>query len=318
MKKRKFLALNMILAALGLLIYCGSFYVKSYEQNRVAKEGYEAISLLALGAETDKDLEDSQGSNGKFSPKEAGEDSKTDADDEEADRKDKKKEKKKKENTDSTTGTEKKKAEKSKKKQESKADKIRESFGISWENLRKINSQVAAWITIPGADISYPVVQGTDDEYYLRHNFKKEEDLFGCIFLEHNNKKDLTGSHSIIYGHNMEGNMMFANLNRYEQPEFLKLCPEIEILTPERKFLYRIFSVEQASSHSPAFEYGYELSSSAYKRQLSVLKNNSMYDTGVEPNETERMVTLITCNSHLDKEIRMAVHGICYEIEKAE
>ena len=52
MKKRKFLALNMILAALGLLIYCGSFYVKSYEQNRVAKEGYEAISLLALGAET--------------------------------------------------------------------------------------------------------------------------------------------------------------------------------------------------------------------------------------------------------------------------
>ena len=112
MKKRKFLALNMILAALGLLIYCGSFYVKSYEQNRVAKEGYEAISLLALGAETDKDLEDSQGSNGKFSPKEAGEDSKTDADDEEADRKDKKKEKKKKENTDSTTGTEKKKAEK--------------------------------------------------------------------------------------------------------------------------------------------------------------------------------------------------------------
>lgn len=114
MKKRKFLALNMILAALGLLIYCGSFYVKSYEQNRVAKEGYEAISLLALGAETDKGLEDSQGSNGKFSPKEAGEDSKTDADDEEADRKDKKKEKKKKENTDSTTGTEKKKAERAK------------------------------------------------------------------------------------------------------------------------------------------------------------------------------------------------------------
>ena len=46
-----------------------------------------------------------------------------------------------------------------------------------------------------------------------------------------------------------------------------------------------------------------------------------MYDTGVEPDERERMVTLITCNSRLDKEIRMAVHGICHEcygIEKAE
>ena len=51
------------------------------------------------------------------------------------------------------------------------------------------------------------------------------------------------------------------------------------------------------------------------------MKNNSMYDTGVEPDERERMVTLITCNSRQDKEIRMAVHGICHEcygIEKTE
>lgn len=284
MKKLKIFAVSVIAASLGLLIYCGGFYIKSYEQNLEARQGYEEIADIAATSDGEKipKIEKKDGSSSK-----------------EKSKSEKKRNKKNQKDTD-------------------KADKIRESFGISWENLRKINSQVAAWITIPGADISYPVVQGTDDEYYLRHNFKKEEDLFGCIFLEHNNKKDLTGSHSIIYGHNMEGNMMFANLNRYEQPEFLKLCPEIEILTPERKFLYRIFSVEQASSHSPAFEYGYELSSSAYKRQLSVLKNNSMYDTGVEPNETERMVTLITCNSHLDKEIRMAVHGICYEIEKAE
>ena len=202
-----------------------------------------------------------------------------------------------------------------------RADEIRESFGISWENLRKINSQTVAWITVPGADISYPVVQAADDEYYLKHNFRGEEDLFGCIFLEHDIKKNFTESHSILYGHNIEGNMMFANLNRYEQPEFLKKCPEIEIITPKRKFLYKIFSVEQASSQSPAFEYGYKLSSPAYRRQLSILKNNSMYDTGVEPDERERMVTLITCNSRLDKEIRMAVHGICHEcygIEKAE
>ena len=72
------------------------------------------------------------------------------------------------------------------------------------------------------SDISYPVVQAADDEYYLKHNFRGEEDLFGCIFLEHDIKKNFTESHSILYGHNIEGNMMFANLNRYEQPEFLK------------------------------------------------------------------------------------------------
>ena len=288
MKKLRTFAVSMIVAALGLLIYCGGFFIRSYKQNLAAKQGYEEIADIAVTAEKENKRDLNR---------------KTKAVQDMSDTQDK-------------DASEKKKRKKNRK-YSNEADKIRESFGISWENLRKINSQVAAWITIPGADISYPVVQGTDDEYYLNHNFRKAEDLFGCIFLEHNNKKDLTGSHSIIYGHNMEGNMMFANLNRYEQPEFLKSCPEIEILTPERKFLYKIFSVEQASSQSAAFEYGYELSSPAYKLQLTELKNNSMYDTGIEPEESAPVVTLVTCNSHLDKEIRMAVHGSCYEIIKS-
>ena len=290
MRKLKTFAISMIIAAIGLLVYCGGFYIKSYEQNLQARQSYEEIARMA--GYQDKDKKPFQN------------------------------EKKTKQNclTETNKNVRKKKKRKSSDnlKHSDRADEIRESFGISWENLRKINSEVAAWITIPGADISYPVVQGMDDEYYLKHNFKKEEDLFGCIFLEHNNKKTFMGSHSILYGHNIEGNMMFANLNRYEQPEFLEKCPEIEIKTPERKFLYKIFSIEQAGSQSAAFEYGYDLSSPAYKQQLATLKENSMYETGIEPDDSKPMVTLITCNSHLDKEIRMAVHGICYEITEED
>ena len=290
MKKLRTFAVSMIIAAIGLLIYCAGFYIKSYEQNLAARQEYAELSQMA-------GVKNREGAGLLADGKKTDEDS-------------------------STKNSEKKRREKQRRSSESKnkncTDEIRESFGISWENLRKINSEVAAWITIPGADISYPVVQGMDDEYYLKHNFKKEEDLFGCIFLEHNNKKNFMGSHSILYGHNIEGNMMFANLNRYEQPEFLEKCPEIEIKTPERKFLYKIFSIEQAGSQSAAFEYGYDLSSPAYKQQLATLKENSMYETGIEPDDSKPMVTLITCNSHLDKEIRMAVHGICYEITQED
>ena len=290
MKKLRTFAVSMIIAAIGLLIYCAGFYIKSYEQNLAARQEYAELSQMA-------GVKNREGAGLLADGKKTDEDS-------------------------STKNSEKKRREKQRRSSESKnkncTDEIRESFGISWENLRKINSEVAAWITIPGADISYPVVQGMDDEYYLKHNFKKEEDLFGCIFLEHNNKKNFMGSHSILYGHNIEGNMMFANLNRYEQPEFLEKCPEIEIKTPERKFLYKIFSIEQAGSQSAAFEYGYDLSSPAYKQQLATLKENSMYETGIEPDDSKSMVTLITCNSHLDKEIRMAVHGICCEITQED
>ena len=204
MKKLRTFAVSMIIAAIGLLIYCAGFYIKSYEQNLAAKQGYEEIADIAATSDGEKipKIEKKDGSSSK-----------------EKSKSEKKRNKKNQKDTD-------------------KADKIRESFGISWENLRKINSQTVAWITVPGADISYPVVQAADDEYDLKHNFRGEEDLFGCIFLEHDIKKNFTDSHSILYGHNIEGNMMFANLNRYEQPEFLKKCPEIEITTPKRKFLY--------------------------------------------------------------------------------
>ena len=210
MKKLRTFAVSMIIAAIGLLIYCAGFYIKSYEQNLAARQEYAELSQMA-------GVKNREGAGLLADGKKTDEDS-------------------------STKNSEKKRRKKQRRSSESKnkncTDEIRESFGISWENLRKINSQTVAWITVPGADISYPVVQAADDEYYLKHNFRGEEDLFGCIFLEHDIKKNFTDSHSILYGHNIEGNMMFANLNRYEQPEFLKKCPEIEITTPKRKFLY--------------------------------------------------------------------------------
>ena len=145
MRKLKTFAISMIIAAIGLLVYCGGFYIKSYEQNLQARQSYEEIARMA--GYQDKDKKPFQN------------------------------EKKTKQNclTETNKNVRKKKKRKSSDnlKHSDRADEIRESFGISWENLRKINSEVAAWITIPGADISYPVVQGMDDEYYLKHNFKK-------------------------------------------------------------------------------------------------------------------------------------------------
>ena len=170
MKKLRTFAVSMIIAAIGLLIYCAGFYIKSYEQNLAARQEYAELSKMA-------GVKNRAGAGLLADGKKTDEDS-------------------------STKNSEKKRRKKQRRSSESKnkncTDEIRESFGISWENLRKINSQTVAWITVPGADISYPVVQAADDEYYLKHNFRGEEDLFGCIFLEHDIKKNFTDSHSIL------------------------------------------------------------------------------------------------------------------------
>lgn len=294
MRLAKTFAMSLIGASAGLLLYCGSFYIKSWMENRQVENAYELLRDACLNDEFGGLPEK------KSVEKEQAEVSEANMDTEG------------KVHTSETDNSKEKDVKRTKNVR--KPETVKESFGISWENLADINEDIVAWISIPGADISYPVVQGEDDEYYLSHSIKKEDDSFGSIFLGSMNHKEMMDSHSFIYGHNMEGNMMFANLNRYENPDFLRICPEFEIITPLRKFCYEIFSVEQAYAGGACFEYGYETGSDQYRQQLQALKANSMYDTGVEPDETQTMVTLITCNSRLDKDIRMAVHGICRSV----
>lgn len=301
----KSLAVTFIGAALGLLVYCGSFYAKAYMENREAMQSYDALRKACLTGElmdgngdrpgsssdddTDADTDVAYGSAGRKIDMEAV-DGRDGLSNDEPDS------------------------------ERTEADKpaVPESFGISWENLYKVNHDIVAWVVIPGADISYPVVQGEDDEFYLHHSISKEEDPFGTIFLGCGNTRNFSDSHSFLYGHNMEGNMMFANLNRYEDSRFFDRCPEFVIYTPEEMYRYRIFSVEQAGEQSPCFQYGYKLGSKEYKTQLNMLSGNSMYQTGIIPDSNEPMVTLVTCNSRLDEHIRMTIHGIRSEVIGAE
>lgn len=255
------LAVSFIGAGAGLMLYCGSFYLKSCQENRQMRNKYEYIRESCLDTEEDEIKEM------KADEKEIAE-----------------------------------------------PKVIEKSFGISWKELRSVNPEIRGWITVPGANISYPIVQGKDDEFYLTHSVEGTKSPFGSIFLGCGHNGDFSDTHSLVYGHNMEGHMMFANLNCYERREFFEECPEFIITTPERQLVYEIFSVEQAQEGGTAFGYGYEIGSEEYEEQLKDLRRNSMYETGILPNGQQKMVTLVTCNSNLEENVRMAVHGICKKI----
>ncbi len=88
---------------------------------------------------------------------------------------------------------------------------------VSAVDLRSIQSQypdVRGWLTIPETGIDYPVLQSSseDPEYYLRRDYRGNDDLNGSLFLQADcifgESKNLT-----IYGHNMNSGAMFRNLD---------------------------------------------------------------------------------------------------------
>ena len=72
---------------------------------------------------------------------------------------------------------------------------------INFKKLIKINSDIYAWIYVPGTRIDYPVAQSQEsDDHYLKYNFKNEPEFAGCIYTEKANKKDFSDPNTVFYG----------------------------------------------------------------------------------------------------------------------
>ena len=93
---------------------------------------------------------------------------------------------------------------------------------ISFAELQKKNPEVIGWITVDGTQIDYPLVQGEDNSKYVNTDPLGAFSLSGSIFLDCNNQKDFSDMNSIIYGHHMEKDAMFGEVEYYQEPSYFK------------------------------------------------------------------------------------------------
>ena len=178
---------------------------------------------------------------------------------------------------------------------------------VDWEALKELNPDVVAWITLPAVDLSYPVVQGEDNDYYLHRSINGEYLFAGCIFLDWHNSPEFKNYNSILYGHNMRDGSMFANLKQYNDSGALEACPYFWIYTPIEDILYRIFSVHTAAGGSDIYTVRFsDLQSNM--EWLWKMQELSVIDTGIDITENGKVVTLSTCTG--DQAVRQVVQGV--------
>ena len=168
------------------------------------------------------------------------------------------------------------------------------------ENIAKINSDVVGWIKIENTNIDYPVMQNGD--YYLHRNIYKNYSSHGTPYLaEYCNIQ--YSDNLIIYGHHMNDNSMFAQLDNYKKHSFYENHKYIKFYSYYNgKTIEKTYEVAIAFKtvvySDKGFKY-YNYTNFSDVQELNDFIENcrklEFYNTGIDINYGDKLITLSTC-----------------------
>lgn len=168
------------------------------------------------------------------------------------------------------------------------------------ENIAKINSDVVGWIKIGNTNIDYPVMQ--NGNYYLHRNIYKNYSSHGTPYLaEYCNIQ--YSDNLIIYGHHMNDNSMFAQLDNYkkhsfyENHKYIKFYSYYNGKTIEKTYEAAI-AFKTVVYSDKGFKY-YNYTNFSDVQELNDFIENcrklEFYNTGIDINYGDKLITLSTC-----------------------
>ena len=163
---------------------------------------------------------------------------------------------------------------------------------VVYDKLKELNNDYNAWLYIPNTNISYPIVKGTDNSFYLNHNFLKEESKAGSIFIDYN-INEFKDRNTIIYGHYMKDGSMFADLHKiYSNPNTTN---KIYIATKDEILEYEVFSIFKDSADINNYQIFWSTDED-YLTYINMLKDKSLINYDLTLNKSNRILLLSTCD----------------------
>jgi len=160
--------------------------------------------------------------------------------------------------------------------------------------LKEVNPDVVGWISIPGTVINFPLLQGSDNHYYLKYTWDNQRSNVGAIYLDSTIDPLMGDFNSIIYGHNLLDGTMFSSLLQYADQEHYNAHPYIYVVTENDAFRYEIYSAYEAEITSYTYRIGFN--DEEDKREfIGIGTEKTVIETGVSPLPTDRILTLSTC-----------------------
>ena len=175
---------------------------------------------------------------------------------------------------------------------------------VDFTELIKKNEDTVGWINVNNTNINYPVVQSTDNNYYLTHSYDKKENEAGWVFLDYRNNKDFTSKNNIIYAHSRLDKTMFGSLSKVLKQSWYKDKSNhiIRLSTPTKDSLWQIFSVYVIKEETYYITTSWP-SDTEYLDFLNTIKERSKYNFNTELNTNDKILTLSTCYSDTERTV---------------
>ena len=177
----------------------------------------------------------------------------------------------------------------------------------SLKNLQKQYAEMVGWIKINNTKVDYPIMQATNNEFYLTRNYEGEKFRAGSIFLDYRNNPSLGDRHSIIYGHDLRNGSMFGQLHQYEEQSFANANRHFTIETRNALITVEVFAAYQTTTDFYYIET--KFTNESYEQFIEAIRNKSSISYDGYINVNDQIITLSTCVSDNQSDERFVVHA---------
>lgn len=172
-----------------------------------------------------------------------------------------------------------------------------------YKTLYNRNKSLIGWLKIDDTNIDYPVMQTSNNDYYLDHNLNQEYDKNGSIFMDKDCDAVTPSTNLIIYGHHMKSGKMFGSLEKYSTKEYYEEHPIIHFDTIYEEGTYQVMYVFRSRIYNEdevVFKYYQFIEANSYEEfasNMDEMARLSLYDTGVTATYGDKLITLSTCDN---------------------
>lgn len=173
-------------------------------------------------------------------------------------------------------------------------------FTVDWAYLKSVNSDVVAWLYVPGTSMSYPILQESTvgQYYYLNHNLYGQYQVLGSLFMPAIADTTSKNQQLTVFGHNSfgwYGDVYFTHLyDWYDNASVAQYYKYAYVYYPDgRVETYENWSAADTTTSDQVYEL--PVSDTTFESRLDHIARTSRYTLSDKPSADSKIMVLSTC-----------------------